>query len=183
MAFVIPILVAAAAIMAVPEASAQNYSNSTNISNSAVANKSTITITGGKPIVTITNPSTTRAGPGYNKTGFTSLNVLTVNGKNFPIKYSIRGGNLVGMLADKDRSTFVLVLNPGRNGGNMTIELPRNVIDSKGASNADTKYQMKIDGKGVDYKELANSANGRVLYIGFSKDNRFMEIIGTQMLP
>ncbi len=49
------------------------------------------------------------------------------------------------------------------------------------ASNADTKYLVKIDGKGVDYKEVANNVNSRVLSIKFSKDNRFMEIIGTQM--
>jgi len=182
LALAIATLLAVAVIIAAPEARAEN-SNSTNSTNTAITNKSTITITGGKPIVTITNPSTTRAGPSYNKTGFTSLNVLTINGKNFPIKYSIRGGKLVGMLADKDTTTLVLVLNPGRIGGNITIELPRNVIDSKGASNADTKYQVKIDGKAVDYKELANSVNGRVLYFNFSKDNRFMEIIGTQMMP
>jgi hypothetical protein len=104
-----------------------------------------------------------------------------VNGKNFPIKYSIKGGKIVGMLADKDRTTLVLVLNPGIDGGNMTIELPRNIIDSKGPSNADAKYQVKIDGKGVDYKEIANNTNGRILYISFSKDNRFMELIGTVM--
>jgi len=59
----------------------------------------------------------------------------------------------------------------------MTIELPRNVIDSKGASNADTKYQIKIDGKGVDYKEVANYANSRILSTDFSKDNRFVVIL------
>ena len=53
------------------------------------------------------------------------------------------------MLEDKDRTTMVLVLNPSTNGGSFTVELPRNIIDSKGASNADTKYQIKIDGKGV----------------------------------
>ena len=63
----------------------------------------------------------------------------------------------------------------------MTVELPRHVMDSKGASNADTKYLVKIDGKGVDYKELANNANARTLSINFSKDNRLVEIIGTQM--
>jgi hypothetical protein len=66
-------------------------------------------------------------------------------------------------------------------GGIFTVELPRNIIDSKGASNADTKYQVKIDGKGVDYKELANNVNARILTMDFSKDNRFIEIIGTQM--
>lgn len=101
------------------------------------------------------------------------------NGKIFPIKYDIKGGKVVGILADTDRSTLVLVLNPGTNGGNVTVELPRNVIDSKGASNSDTKYQVKIDGKGVDYKEVANNAYARVLSTNFSKDNRFIEIIGT----
>ena len=37
---------------------------------------------------------------------------------------------------------------------------------------------VKIDGKGVDYKEVANNMNARILSIGFSKDNRFIEIIG-----
>jgi hypothetical protein len=36
-------------------------------------------------------------------------------------------------------------------------------------------------GKGVDYKEVANNVNARILSIGFGKDNRVMEIIGTQM--
>ena len=87
------------------------------------------------------------------------------------------------MLADRDRTTLVLVLNPSAKGGNMSIELPRHVLDSKGSSNADTKYLMKIDGKGVDYKEVANNANARILSINFSKDNRLVEIIGTQMTP
>ena len=89
----------------------------------------------------------------------------------------------MGMLADKDKTTLVLVLDPDGSGGKMTIELPRSVIDYKGASNVDTKYQIKIDGKGVDYKEVANNVNARILSIAFSEDNRFMEIIGTQMTP
>ena len=51
----------------------------------------------------------------------------------------------------------------------LTIELPKNVIDSKGASNDDTKFQVKIDSKGVDYKEIANNVNSRILSIDFSK--------------
>jgi hypothetical protein len=45
-----------------------------------------------------------------------------------------------------------------------------------------TKYLIKIDGKGVDYKEIANNVNARILSLDFSKDNRFIEIIGTQMI-
>jgi hypothetical protein len=161
---------------------AQN-STASNASGGTAA-KTSITTTGNKTVIVIPAApakSSSTAAPSYNRTGFSNLYVLTINGKTFPLKYSITGGKLVGILADKDRSTLVLVLNPSTNGGNITIELPRNVIDSKGASNADTKYLIKIDGKGVDYKEVANNVNSRILSIDFSKDNRFIEIIGTQM--
>jgi hypothetical protein len=144
----------------------------------------TVVTTGNKTIITAApTPTTSKSTTAnFNRTGFTNLYVLTSpTGKTFPIKYNINGGKLVGMLEDKDRTTLVLVLNPNANGGNFTVELPRNVLDSKGASNGDTKYQIKIDGKGVDYKEGANNMNARILAIDFSKDNRFVEVIGTQM--
>ena len=145
----------------------------------------TVVTTGNKTIITAGTPTPTTgkgATANFNRTGFANLYLLTSpTGKTFPIKYTIKGGKLVGMLDDKDRTTLVLVLNPSANGGNFTVELPRNVVDSKGPSNADTKYQIKIDGKGVDYKEVANNVNARLLSIDFSKDNRFIEIIGTQM--
>jgi hypothetical protein len=157
----------------------QNASGSSSSNSSGAAAKTTITTTGNKTIL-VTNAAP-KINTSYNRTGFTNLYILTINGKTFPIKYSIIGGKLVGILADKDRTTLVLALNPGAKGGNMTIELPRHVMDSKAASNADTKYLVKIDGKGVDYKEVANNLNARLLSINFSKDNRFVEIIGTQM--
>ena len=162
-----------------------NAQNSTaSNASGGIAAKTNITTTGNKTVIIIPAApakSSSTAAPSYNRTGFTNLYTLTINGKTFPLKYSINGGKLVGILADKDRSSLVLVLNPSANGGNFTTELPRNVIDSKGASNADTKYLIKIDGKGVDYKEIANNVNARILSIDFSKDNRFIEIIGTQM--
>jgi hypothetical protein len=173
-----------------------NAQNSTISGAGGSSGKTTVTAAGNKTIIMIspgrnTTPgaapaassssSATTSGANYNRTGFNNLYVLTSNGKTFPVKYTITGGKLVGMLADKDRSTLVLVLNPSPNGGNFTTELPRNLIDSKGASSADTKYLIKIDGKGVDYKEIANNLNARILSIDFSKDNRFVEIIGTQM--
>ena len=175
-------------LLLVPVAQSVQLVNAQNSTESnaggGTAAKTNITTTGNKTVMIIpTAPakSSSARPPSYNRTGFTNLYVLTINGKNFPIKYSINGGKLVGILADKDRASLVLVLNPSGNGGNFTTELPRNVIDSKGASNADTKFLIKIDGKGVDYKELANNVNARILAIDFSKDNRFIEIIGTQM--
>jgi hypothetical protein len=161
-----------------------NASNKTIVMAAPGAAASVVT-TGNKTVITAPAPTPTTsksATPVFNRTGFTNLYVVTSpTGKTFPIKYNINGGKLVGILEDKDRTTLVLVLNPSANGGNFTVELPRNVVDSKGASNVDTKFLIKIDGKGVDYKEGANNENARILSIDFSKDNRIIEIIGTQM--
>jgi len=119
-----------------------------------------------------------------NMSHFTNAANLVINGKTFPIKYNITGGKLLGLVADNDKTTVVAVISPGGSGKMvLSIELPRNVIDSKGQGNTDTKFIVKIDGKGVDYKEVANNLNARILRIDFSKDNRIIEISGTQMTP
>ena len=150
------------------------------------------------PGPTSTNSNTTSAVPSaatntagggtssgsLNMSHFTNAANLVINGKTFPIKYNITGGKLLGLVADNDKTTAVAVISPGGSGKMvLTIELPRNVIDSKGQGNTDTKFLVKIDGKGVDYKEVANNLNARILGIDFSKDNRIIEISGTQMTP
>ncbi|HEY7228681.1 MAG TPA: hypothetical protein VH481_11235, partial [Nitrososphaeraceae archaeon] len=57
----------------------------------------------------------------------------------------------------------------------------RNVLDAKSQGNTDAKFNVRIDNKGVDYKELATNLNARILQIGFNKDDRMLEIAGTQM--
>jgi len=119
-----------------------------------------------------------------NMSHFANVANLVINGKTFPNKYNITGGKLLGLVADNDKTAVVAVISPGGSGKMvLTIELPRNVIDSKGQGNTDTKFLVKIDGKGVDYKEVANNLNARILGIDFSKDNRIIEISGTQMTP
>jgi hypothetical protein len=119
-----------------------------------------------------------------NMSHFTNVANLVINGKTFPNKYNITGGKLLGLVADNDKTAVVAVISPGGSGKMvLSIELPRNVIDSKGQGNTDTKFLVKIDGKGVDYKEVANNLNARILGIDFSKDNRIIEISGTQMTP
>jgi len=119
-----------------------------------------------------------------NMTGFTNAANLTLKDTIFPIKYNITGGKLLGLVADNDKTTVVAVISPGGSGKMvLTIELPRNVIDSKGQGNTDIKFVVKIDNKGVDYKEVANNLNARILGIDFSKGDRVVEITGTQMTP
>jgi len=158
---------------------------------SAVSNATVATPAQTQPTPSSQSPSSSNGGAPMssgspNMTGFTNAANLTLKDKIFPIKYNITGGKLVGLLPDKDKTTVVAVLSPGGSGEkNMifTIELPRNVIDSKGQGNTDIKFVVKIDNKGVDYKEVANNLNARILGIDFSKGDRVVEITGTQMTP
>ena len=116
----------------------------------------------------------------FNRTGFTGVSNLIINGKSFPVKYNITNGKVLGLVADNDKATIVAVLGSQGDKGKLTIELPRNVIDAKGQGNTDAKFVVRIDDKGIDYKETANNLKARVLQIDFGKDDRVVEFTGTQ---
>jgi len=170
------------------QTSSKNITSQATPQGTSLGSNKTSTVpstTPATPAQTQTAPSPMSSGS-PNMTGFTNAANLTLKDKIFPIKYNITGGKLVGLLPDKDKTTVVAVLSPGGSGEkNMifTIELPRNVIDSKGQGNTDTKFVVKIDNKGVEYKDLANNLNARILGIDFSKGDRVVEITGTQMTP
>jgi hypothetical protein len=87
----------------------------------------------------------------------------------------------LGIVADNDRTTLITIMAPGSDGGKLVIEIPRNALDAKELENTDTKYQIKIDDKGINYKETGNSDKVRILEVDFSNDNRIIEITGTKM--
>jgi hypothetical protein len=118
---------------------------------------------------------------GFNRTGFTHVSNVMINNKTYPIKYNITGGKLLGIVADNDRTNLVIIMAPDGSGGKLVIEIPRNVLDAKAIENDDTKFEIKIDDNGVDYKEIGNSDKARILEINFNKDNRIIEITGSKI--
>jgi len=186
----LPLLVTAMLIFATSfqGVSAQNQSsaNTSNNNNKTNLNTSgkTVVIPQGNKATIIANPTTagqTKNTQGNNRTGFTSVSNLVVKDKTFPIKYNITKGKLLGIVGDKDKTTMIFLLGGTSDNGKLTVELPRNVLDAKSQGNTDTKYHVKIDNKDVDYKEVGTNLNARILQIDISKDDRMMEIAGTQM--
>ena len=111
---------------------------------------------------------------------FGDVTSVFVNGKNYPLKYSITTGKLLGVVEDKEKTTLIAVLSTPADKGTLTIEIPRNVLDDKGQSNADAKYTVHVDGKDATFRETSNNPTARTLAIDFTKDSRLVEIIGTQ---
>ena len=170
-------------------ASAQNLFPLNNSNNSSTANlnsssKELVNPQGNKATITTANPTAagqTNNSQGNNRTGFANISNLVIKDKTFPIKYNITNGKLLGIIGDKDKTTMIFLLGGTSDNGKLTVELPRNVLDAKSQGNTDTKYHVKIDNKDVDYKEVGTNLNARILQIDISKDDRMMEIAGTQM--
>ncbi len=142
-----------------PQGTILEVSNKTStVPNAAPATPAQTQTTPSTQPPSSSNGGTPMSSGSPNMTGFTNAANLTLKDKIFPIKYNITGGKLVGLLPDKDKTTLVAVLSH-------------------------TKFVVKIDNKGVEYKDLANNLNARILGIDFSKGDRVVEITGTQMTP
>src|SRR5919206_3045390 len=115
-------------------------------------------------------------------TGFGETTYLALpNGKSIPIKYVINTGNLLGVVLDKSRATLnVLLSSTSADNGNLTIQIPRDVLDNKKEGNADAPFRVHVDGKDATFKETANTKTTRTLSIQYNKDAKVIDIIGSK---
>ena len=114
-------------------------------------------------------------------TGFGETTYLALpNGKSIPIKYLINTGKLLGVVLDKSRATLdVLLSSTSADNGNLTIQIPRDVVDNKKEGNADAPFRVHVDGKDATFRETDNSKTARTLSIQFNKDAKVIDIIGS----
>lgn len=109
-----------------------------------------------------------------------TTNVTLSNGKSVPIKYNISTGKLLSLVLDKDKSSLIAIVSAPSDKGNLTLEVPRDVVDAKKQGNADAQFAVHVDGKDATFRETSNNKVTRILSIDFNKDARVIEIIGTQ---
>jgi hypothetical protein len=118
-------------------------------------------------------------GSGFGNT----TNLALPNGKNIPINYLINTGKVLGVVLDKSRATLsVNISSPSANdnNGNLTIQIPRDVVDNKKEGNADAPFRVHVDGKDATVRETANTKTTRTLSIQFGKDAKVIDIIGSK---
>jgi hypothetical protein len=115
-------------------------------------------------------------------TGFGDTTYLALpNGKSIPIKYVINTGKVLGVVLDKSRATLNVILSSASaDNGNLTIQIPRDVVDNKKEGNADAPFRVHVDGKDATFKENENTKTTRTLSIQFNKDAKVIDIIGSK---
>jgi hypothetical protein len=108
---------------------------------------------------------------------------LTVGENAYPILFYIRGGVLDGMSVDGDQAILLVSINASENGGELRIDLPRNLIDSKTPSDTDKPflvYEDDID-KTMSFVESTTTEKTRGLVIAFKNEDDTIQIQGTKM--
>lgn len=113
---------------------------------------------------------------------FQTTNV-SLDGIIYPIKYNItdKAGEVLSIVADKESFKLIITIAPTKD-GKLTVMIPRNLTDYKVAGGKDGKFLVNINAKqATNYQEISNNQTTRGLEINFGKDDRVIEIVGTQM--
>jgi len=108
-------------------------------------------------------------------------NKIKVEGTDFSVTYSITNGQVLGIKADiKAKSLIVSIKTTGD--GQLTITLPRGLIDAKKADKTDDQFFVLNDGQEAQFDEKTATTD-RTLTIPFTDGTEQIEIIGTWIIP
>lgn len=106
---------------------------------------------------------------------------LTVGDSEFDIQYMISGGTLDELVADPEVQVLTAMITTEED-GELTIQVPREVMDSLDDSGADLEYIVYVD----EIEEFPDDDFGtevRTLTIPFAFQSEQVDIVGTSMVP
>ncbi len=102
------------------------------------------------------------------------------NGQSYTVNYSVTGAT-VDDVSISPQDTSLIVSLKSSSDGNLTMTMPRSLIDAK-ASTGDDQFFVLVDGADTDFTESKNNAN-RTITVSFPLDTKQIEVIGTQVVP
>src|SRR5918911_2571154 len=109
---------------------------------------------------------------------------LRIADNSYPIKYQITGtGNKVNNISAEADNATLLVNVLSQSNGRLSIELPRNIIDSKKQGDVDDQYIVFRDGQVTNFEEVKTDSQARTLAIDFDKGTGQIEISGSKIIP
>ena len=105
----------------------------------------------------------------------------TASVMGYVIEYDITGAKLSYMISDENSFSLLLNVDTTKQ-GQLTLNLPRELIDAKKQNGQDETFIILIDGMEVVYHELLNNSKYRKITINFEHGDSEIEIIGTTLL-
>ena len=105
----------------------------------------------------------------------------TLNDEVYCIPYSINGGTVLsGTLSVASKTLTVNI--QANDDGQITLNIPRSVLDSKNGNN-DQSFVVLVDGEEKDTATETTTSDTRTVTIPFTVGVGQIEIIGTQIVP
>lgn len=102
--------------------------------------------------------------------------------QSYQINYGITGATIQDISINQDDASLVVDVNTTADGGNLTISMPRSLIDAK-SGNADDQFIVLTDGADTDFNEIQTNSTDRTISVEFPAGTEQIEIIGTQVVP
>jgi predicted secreted protein with PEFG-CTERM motif len=120
--------------------------------------------------------------PGGGETNCTSQQLsATLGAELYCIDYSIDGGTVSGITLNTASKTLAVKIQAD-NDGQITLSIPRSVLDAKSGTN-DSVFAVLIDGNEVQDFTDSSTTDTRNIIIPFEAGSEKIEIIGTQIVP
>jgi len=112
------------------------------------------------------------------------------NSGSFEVGYSIIGGEVRDIILNQDNYSILTEIDADSN-GNLVLKLPRENIESKTNDGMDEIFIILISKTGLDsedfvevqFEEIETGPDFRTVRIQFEEDDRWVEIIGTYVIP
>ena len=102
------------------------------------------------------------------------------SGQSFTVDYSIHGAT-VDDISISPQDTSLMISLKSSSDGNLTMTLPRSLIDAK-TGMGDDQFFVLVDGADTDFTESKTDTD-RTITVSFSTDTQQIEIIGTKVVP
>lgn len=103
------------------------------------------------------------------------------SGQSYIVNYSITGAAIDSVSINRPDTSLIVFLKSA-NDGNLTMAMPRSLIDAK-AGTGDDQFIVLVDGADTDFTESKTDASSRTVTVSFSQDTQQIEVIGTQVVP
>jgi len=113
--------------------------------------------------------------------------VVAKDNESFDVSYAIKGGIVKDMVFSNSTNSLLVKID-STDKGNLTLNIPRNLLDAKfdycpphQANPPDDKFFVLLDGEEIAYDETATTES-RTLQIPFLENSAKIEVIGTCLI-
>ena len=108
---------------------------------------------------------------------------VKVDRTDFVLSYTIKGGKVISVTPDDEANSLIIAIETTSD-GELTITLPRALIDVDKINGEDDNFFVLIDGEEVsDLVDETTTSTDRTLTIPFSDGAEEIEIIGSFVVP